>query len=104
MKRWQQLEKAVEDLLLLNNYKIIHIEYRSYSGDIINKKNKGFPDFFAIHKKEKRPALIIEVKSGKGRLTVEQKEWKEAFELQGSHYVELHDTVDQLLKYLEEQK
>ena len=98
MERWQELEKAVEDLLNTKGLRYLHISnYRCFKcGQIQNAKAKGHPDFEIYH-----PHFYCECKSGKtGRLTKEQKEVKELLQLSNIPYLVIRDVQD-LITFLE---
>ena len=98
MKRSQELEHAVEDYLVVKGYSYLRISnYRCFKcGQVQNAKAKGWPDFFCYS-----PTLCaIEVKTGKGVLSLEQKEIKAKLELAGIPYIVVRDTVDELLEVL----
>jgi len=103
MKRWQELEKAVADLLDL--YKIKYWQVKNYRcfkkcscgktcGQILNAKAKGMPDFVCYSPL----TLYIEVKTGKGKLTKEQKEIER---LTGNEFLEVRDNIDDLKKFFD---
>ena len=99
MKRWQELEQAVENLLIVNNFKYMRIKnYRCFKcGQVQNRKPKGWPDFFVYS-----PIVFaVECKTGKGKLSKEQAEMKKDFETVGIAYILLKDTVDDLLIYMD---
>ena len=99
MKRWQELEKAVEDLLDINNYKYLQIKnYRCFKcGQVSNRKAAGWPDFFVYS-----PIMFaIECKTGQGKLSKEQAEIKKDLEARGIKYIVLRDNIDDLLVYMD---
>ncbi len=100
MKRWKQLEKAVGDLLDLYGIPYIRVDnYVCYSCHTVqNKKASGFPDYFCID-----PMFAVEVKTGTGRLSLDQKRVKILMEKK-IDYLVVRDTVDVLLDYIKEKK
>ena len=99
MNRAKELERAVERTLHAFSLKFLRIEnYRCFRcGQVQNSKAKGFPDFYVYYPFQ----LAIEVKTGKGKLTKEQKQVKVHMELAGVKYLVVRDTIDDLLKILE---
>ena len=98
MQRWKQLENAVEKYLKLKKYSFLRIEnYRCFKcGQVQNSKAKGFPDFFIYS-----PVVIaVEVKTGKGRLTGEQKDIALKMESAGIKYIIVRDNIDKLMEAL----
>ena len=99
MKRWQELEQAVEDLLDISNFKYHRVKnYRCFKcGQVQNRKAKGWPDFFVYS-----PIIFaVECKTGSGRLSKKQAEIKKDMEATGIHYIVLKDTIDDLLVYMD---
>ena len=97
MSRAKQLEEAVRKYLDIKGYKYIRVDnYRCFRcGQVQNSSAKGFPDFMVIS-----PLTAIEAKTGRGgKLSAEQKEFRELWEGQGLPYILLRDTVDELLEY-----
>jgi hypothetical protein len=99
MKRWQELEKAVEDLLNYCNLRYVRIKnYRCFKcGQVQNSEAADFPDFHvpALH-------LYVECKTGKGKLSNGQKDMREAILLSGGKHLLLEDNTGTLLQFLEE--
>lgn len=98
MKRWQEFEKAVENLLLYYKCEFIKItNYRCFRcGQVQNSKAANVPDFFIYYPK----VFAVECKTGKGALTEGQKKTKEKMEKAGIPYILLRDTTDELIEYL----
>ena len=100
MKRWQELEKAVTDLLNGYNIKFIKIDnYRCFKcGQVQNAKAKSWPDFFCFS-----PFLLaIECKTGKGQVTKEQETTIQQLLQSGVDVIILRNTVDELIETLQE--
>lgn len=98
-KRSSELERAVSNLLRLKGYSFMRVSnYRCFRcHQVMNAPAKGFPDYFIYC-----PGLFaVECKTGKGRLTKEQKEVKRKLEKVGIDYIVVRDNIDELLKYLE---
>ena len=95
--RAKQFEEAVSNLLKLYKIDFIRIDYRCTNcGFVFNKQNKGLPDFFCY-----LDGFAIECKTAGGKLTKGQKDIREKMENKGIKYIELHDTIDELLDYLD---
>ena len=97
MKRWKQLEQAVEEYLNLKGISFLKItSYRCFRcGQVQNSKAAGFPDY---HCPEYN--LYIECKTGKGVLSKEQRIWKQKIEFNNRNtYILLKDNLDDLLDY-----
>jgi hypothetical protein len=97
-KRHKELEEAVEQYSQLRR-----LEYKKFEnvrcfkcGQAMNAKGKGFPDFVFYY-----PFILaLEIKTGQGRLTAEQKNFKEKWEKNGD-YLLLRDTIDDFVDYVE---
>ena len=98
MKRWQQLEKAVADYLTLKKCSFFRVDhYRCFRcGQILNSRAKGFPDFLVYSPK----IVAIEVKTGKGRLSLAQKDTGLKMSLSGVEFVVVRDNIDNLMRVL----
>ena len=95
--RAKQFEQAVSNLLKLYKINFIRVDYRCPKcGFVFNKQNKGLPDFFCY-----LDGFAIECKTAGGKLTKGQKDIREKMENKGIKYIELHDTIDELLDYLD---
>lgn len=98
MKRWQELEKAVEDILNLCGLYYIQVKnYRCFKcGQVQNRQASGFPDFHVPSL-----SLYVECKVGKGELSPKQRKARAAIERDSSNkYILLKDNVDTLLQFL----
>lgn len=97
LQRARDLEQAIGDYLDYKNLPYLRIEhYRCPQCGFVGrgKKTTGFPDFLVIDK----PMTAIEAKTGKGRLTTEQKLWQEIFKKNDIPYILARDTVDAVLE------
>ena len=102
MKRWQELEKAVTDLLNIYKIKYIKIDnYRCFKcGQVQNAKAKSWPDFFCFS-----PFLLaIECKTGKGQVTKEQEITTQQLRRSGVKTIIIRDTVDGLIELLKKKR
>jgi hypothetical protein len=98
-KRHKQLENAVEQFAKLHKLEYRKTEnYRCFKcGQVQNRKAKGFPDFLFFY-----PFILaLEVKTGSGRLTKEQKDFKLKWE-HNADYLLLRDTIDDFVKYVDD--
>jgi len=81
---WQQWQNTVIALLQTYGWHVAHfrpaMNQRGQWRTAVAANGKGWPDIVAIHK-ERGQLLVAELKTGKGRLTPEQKEWLEYFRL-----------------------
>jgi len=100
MRRWQEFEQAVENLLLYYNCQFHKVtNYRCFKcGQVQNSKAKNFPDFFVYYPK----VFAVECKTGKGKLTAGQLSVKDYMERSGIKYILLRDTTDDLINFLTE--
>ena len=98
MKRWQELEQAVERYLTGLKISYLHIKnYRCFKcGQVQNSEATGWPDFFCYYPIQ----LAIECKTGSGKLTPAQEVTKQKLIASGVPYIELRDTVDELINYI----
>ena len=96
-KRSKEFENAVAGLLdtLRIPYKRVS-SYRCFKcGQVQNSSAAGFPDFLLLD-----PFIAVECKTGKGRLSNEQKECKAYFDKAGIPWITLHDNLDELIEEL----
>ena len=101
MTRAQELEQAVKNLLDYLNIRYMRVEnYVCYKCHTVqNSEAKGWPDFFCLL--NDMSYLFIECKTGTGRLSPEQKEWKYELSLvPDTKFMVLRDNVDELIEYL----
>jgi hypothetical protein len=98
----KRLEDAVKKILDL--YRISWWRVSSYHcfrcGQVQNGSAKGVPDFICAS--PDKGVFFVEAKTGSGKLTPEQANFKHA--VAEWQYLELHDTVDELIKFLEGRK
>lgn len=100
MSRAQDLENAVEQLLIFKKIKFMRVSnYRCFKcGQVQNRSAKGWPDFFGYD-----PILVgIECKTGAGKLTKEQESVRESFIRNDVPYIIVRDNVDALLIFLQQ--
>ena len=97
MERWQELEKAVEDLLKAKGLRYMHLtNYACFKcGQVQNSKAKGHPDFEIYY-----PHFYVECKTGTGKLSKDQKEIKYLIE-KNAHYIIARDNIDELVKFID---
>jgi len=102
LKRSKALEKAVAELLALKKIPFVRFQYYCYKCKTALPSKKGWPDYFCwlLQPDGSYQELAIECKTGKGRLTKEQREVKEYMEKSGVKYIELRDNLDLLLEEL----
>ena len=113
MTRAQELEAAVKKLLDCLNIRYMRVEnYVCYKCHTVqNREAKGWPDYFCLvgveESRSKTEAgsiasyLAIECKTGKGRLSPEQEEWRGLLtNRETTKYIVLKDNVDELIEYL----
>ena len=97
MKRWQELESAVVQLLTVCRLRYWRVKnYRCFRcGQVQNSEAKNYPDFFIpeFH-------LFIECKTGSGQLTTGQKSTISELEKYGYQVIILKDNVDKFLQFL----
>ena len=98
-ERGKQLETAVERYLTALKIPFMRVDqYRCFKcGQVQNASAKGWPDFYLYGHN-----IAIECKTGKGQLTKEQKEIKQVMERAGTEYHVVKNTVDQLIKLVQE--
>lgn len=96
MKRWQELEKAVEDLLKAKGLRYMHLtNYICYKCHAVqNAKATGHPDFEIYY-----PHFYVECKTGTGELTDEQKEVRGLIE-KSAYYIVARDNIDEVDRFL----
>lgn len=96
-KRGRDFEYAVGNLLSVYGVPYIRIDnYRCFKcGQVQNGKAKGFPDFFCY-----TIDTYIECKTGTNKLSKEQRKFRDEVTAAGKTFIELRDTVDELLDYL----
>ncbi len=99
MKRWQEFEAAVDELLTRKRWSFWTFKnYRCWKcGAVGNAKGRAFPDFLVYHP----VALAIECKVGKGRMRSDQIEVRNKMFLSGIAHIELRDNVDELITFIE---
>jgi len=93
MKRWKELEIAVQQYLEAKHIPYFRVSnYRCFKcGQIQNSQAKGFPDFMIF---TDTGIVALECKTGKGKLTSEQKYYQNLF----PEYIVIRDTIDALLE------
>lgn len=93
MPRWRDLELAVEKFLTLKGYKFWHVRnYRCYRcGAVGNSGAAGMPDYITYYPE----VLFIECKTGKGRLSEDQ---KEVMKTTPAEYIVVRDNIDELVR------
>jgi hypothetical protein len=97
-KRHKELEEAVEMYADLNHIEYHKVEnYRCFKcGQVQNSKAKGAPDFIFFY-----PFILaLEIKTGSGRLTADQRNFKVKWE-HSADYLLLRDTIDDFVAYVE---
>jgi len=96
MSRAKELEFATEQLLRIKGFKFIRVDnYRCFRcGQVQNSRATGWPDFFCYYPR----LLAVECKTGRGVLSIEQKEIKHCLELAGVEYIVVRDNIDNLMK------
>ena len=99
MKRWQEFEAAVDELLTRKRWSFWTFKnYRCWKcGAVGNAKGRAFPDFLVYYP----VALAIECKVGSGRLRNDQKEARDKMILSGIAHIELRDNLDELIEFIE---
>jgi len=97
--RGRGLEQAVAKYLQWRKIMYVRIEnYRCFRcGQVQNSKAKGFPDFFCYYPR----VVAIECKTGKYKLSPDQKKVRDAMIKSGIKYITLKDNIDELIKYYE---
>jgi hypothetical protein len=102
MTRAQQLEDAIGKLLNLCGLSFHRVSnYRCFNcGQVQNSKAAGFPDFYVYYPFR----LYIEAKTGSGRLTKDQKIFKDKVELIGDRFLIVRDNIDALAAELKRRK
>ena len=98
MTRATELERAVAELLRIKRIPFVRVSnYRCHRcGQVGNSSAKGFPDFLCLC-----PWLALEMKTGKGRLSPEQMEFRKHCERGGIPFIVVRDNLDELIKYLD---
>jgi len=97
MSRIKDLEAAVGKWLDWQHFSYLRISnYRCFKcGQVQNSKAKGWPDYFVYN-----PVLLaIECKTGKGKLSQDQKRIKGLMEDVGITYIVVRDNVNALLEW-----
>ena len=96
MKRWQELEQAVEKLLTVKGYRFWRVSnYRCFRcGQVQNAKAIGMPDYVVWYPK----VFYIECKTGASKLSPEQQEVKM---LSKGRFILVRNNVDELINYIE---
>ena len=102
MARWQELEQAIEDLLKFVGFKFHRVKnYRCFKcGQVQNSGASDFPDFYIYYPIK----LYIEAKTGRGKLTPGQTQFREDVESTGEKYLVCKNNIDALLKVLRQGK